>query len=1348
MKSFLAASLLSTLIVGSAFGAWIEVAPSRETGIRLLSDQAGLTVIECDVAGFDASTVAIHGQSYQSLSLPGEPTFLEAGSPELPKLVASIILPDEGQPMVRVIEAEYTEIPMRVAPSKGNFTRDIHPDTVPYTFGKAYDEGTFPAKSASLNAPYILRDYRASAVNFQPFQYIASTHMLRVCTHMVVEVETMGAGGSNTITRAAAPQVIDASFDSVYKRHFLNYDQDRYTSIDESGSMLIICADEFMTEMAPFVEWKLQSGHTVEMQPLSAIGTNAAAIQAYVEDYYITPGLTYLLLVGDAEQMPSLSAAGGASDPGYAFLTGGDYYPEIFVGRFSGSTSAHISTQVERCVEYERNPQMGASWYAKGFGVASSEGAGNGDDGEADYQHMDNIRTDLLGYGFSTVDQLYATNGSTAANVSTALNNGRSVGDYCGHGSETQWVTTGFSNSHIDALTNDNMLPFIFDVACVNGKFTGITCFAEAWVRATHNGEPTGAVGIYAATINQSWAPPMAGQDEMIDLLVAEEKMTYGGLCFNGAMLMNDEYSDWDMMKTWTIFSDPSLLVRTKTPLALTVNHPAAILSSATSVAVQTGRPDATVTISADGELFGMGVTDAGGSVNVNFDLDLTVGQDLTVTVTGFNLGTYLGSLEVLPPSGPYVAYSAATLDGNGQLNPSESLVMDLRIENVGIEVATGLDLTLTTSNTAITLTDATESYGSLAAGADVNLLSAFAFDSDNSLSDGDVVAFDLLITDDASNSWESSFSFVAGAPLLSMTSFTVNDGDNGRLDPGEDAQIIASVRNDGSATATNLSGAFTGVDDFVEILLGADVVAAIAPGSTENFTFEVRASNDAPTGHVASFAFAVVADNALLNETIALTVGLTLEDFETGDFSSFDWTSGGNQAWGIDSDAYEGAHAAKSGSIGDNNTSRLILDLEVSASSDLSFFYKVSSESGYDYFRFFVDGSQLVEAAGEVAWTEFSTILGAGEHELIWEYSKDGSVSNGSDCAWVDFIIFPDIQPPLFPSMQIAPLAFDFVTAPGGSDVQALLIENVGQAPLNWSLDFSETDRAVQSRGKQLQTRSMEGSTMELDLTAFQAGESYVLNVTLNNGSTDDEWAVSAFLDFPEGVTVTAATNLTGGSAGDLTYEGATGNGAQVSWMDADGGYGNVYPGESATATVSISVAADFSVDMQVPWSITGDQWGADPHTVTGDFLLTNEGEVIPLWCVADLSSGSIEAGSSQTVQLTANAGDMPEGLYTGLLTIESNDPTTASLEIPVSFVVGGVTLDPVTDLSLSYVGFNAMLSWSAVEFALSYRIESSDDPYASTWNLEAQTSETYYTDPAGAISAKFYRVIAVSTQ
>jgi hypothetical protein len=658
--------------------------------VGVVESSATRTVIDYEVNAFSRSAVEIGGRHYSTIAIPGEAKMLVLGLPDLPLVARSIVIPDDAEVALSVVSSHYTDFPgVSVAPSKGVLMRDADPATVPYTFSGFYGGGGwYPEGIAYLREPYILRDVRGVTVVLTPVQYNPETRTLRVYDRVRVEVSAVGPGKVNVLERRPSGRM-NAEFRKIYQRHFLNFesaDYLRYSPVDEIGDMLVICYDGFMSNMEPFVEWKKQMGMPCEMVSVTTAGSTSSAIATYIHDYYYAHGLTYVLLVGDAAQVPTPYAAGGSSDPTYSLVAGSDSYPDLFVGRFSAETTAQVDTQVERSVEYEEFPLAGGDWYHKGTGIASNQGPG--DDGEYDYQHENNIRADLLAFTYTEVDQIYDPSANPTM-VSNALNDGRSIVNYTGHGSTTGWGSSDFSSSHVNALVNDNMLPFIISVACVNGYFNGITCFAEAWLRATNGGEPTGAVGTYMSSINQSWDPPMAAQDETVDLLVGTSaygvKRTFGGLCYNGSCLMMDEYGydGQEMFLTWHVFGDPSLRVRTDTPATLSVVHDDNISPSATSFDVTvSGVEGALCALYYDGTLYGSALTNGGGNASIPIGEALPNGADLTLTVTSFNAMPYFGSVTVAEV---YVPQIAVTPEGyDVVLDPEESLVETLSVANIG----------------------------------------------------------------------------------------------------------------------------------------------------------------------------------------------------------------------------------------------------------------------------------------------------------------------------------------------------------------------------------------------------------------------------------------------------------------------------------------------------------------------------------------------------------------------------------------------------------------------------------------------------------------------------------------
>jgi len=660
--------LFSFFAVGILHAERVEISPGIDdidVFVEESSDQR--TVLRFEINAFSRETVNINAQQYYSIACGEEYISLNTGEPALPRISRSIIIPDNAKMQINVLSANYIDYPgMKIIPSKGNLFRTVNPDDVPYTFGPVYAESAFyPDELTRIRPPFILRDYRGTVVELYAFQCNPVESILRVYNSVTVEIKNVGPGEINVFNRSRNAIHLVPDFKQLYERQFINYDsyKTRYTSVDEIGEMLIITYDAYASDMAPFVEWKNQKGVKATIVNVSTIGNNSTNIKNYVQSFYNANDLAFLLLVGDAQYVATPSAYGGESDPTYALLAGSDYYPDIFVGRFSAESSTDVQTQVERTIDYEKTPS-GVDWFHKGTGIASNGGPGHY--GEYDYQHMDLIRNDLLGYNYTLVDQIYEP-GGTALQVSAALNSGRGIVNYCGHGTVTSWWTTGFSNSDINNLTNQDMLPFIHSVACVNGDFGGQTCFAEAWLRATYNGHPSGALAVYMSSINQHWYPPMYAQDETIDLLIAESKLTFGGLCFNGACKMIEINGDTgiDMYYTWHVFGDPSVQVRTDNPEPLTVNHETQIFYQATQFQVEVvGVEGAFCTLYHNGVIYGSEYTDANGIAIIPISQQMPGGEYLTLTVTAFNKETVQDDVEVIAVSPPEADFSADPLCG------------------------------------------------------------------------------------------------------------------------------------------------------------------------------------------------------------------------------------------------------------------------------------------------------------------------------------------------------------------------------------------------------------------------------------------------------------------------------------------------------------------------------------------------------------------------------------------------------------------------------------------------------------------------------------------------------------
>jgi len=982
--------------------------------LRLVNGNPTNMELEFTLGSFYREPVTINGEQWYNLNLKKEGITLEKGLPQVPVLARSLIIPSTAAMHLNITKSEFVDLVMPVAPSKGNLTRDIDPATIPYTFADFYQsQDSYPADIAYLTEPFILRDYRGITVRIQPFVYFPATQTLRVYTKLNISVYSQGTDLSNAILNPKTSY--SRYFESAYQNMFLNFSAAKYPSLDEEGRILVIKHSMFDDAIQPWVAWKRQLGFTVDVVDVTEAGSTAANIKTYIQNQYdLNNGLMFVQLVGDAPQVPTLSYSGGGSDPSYALLAGNDNYYDIFVGRFSAQTVAELETQIARSIFYERDITTGADWLAKAIGIASAEGgSGQGDMGESDIVHMNNIRTDLLNYGYTLVDQIYDP-GATAAQVTSSVNLGKGLINYCGHGSDTYWVTTGFNNANANALTNDYMLPLIVSVACVNGNFVSQTCFAEAWMRSVNEttNAPAGAIAFWGSSINQSWAPPMRAQDEVTDLLVGNLKHRVGSLLFNAAHKMLEVYSSQGLAdaRTWTIFGDASLMVRTKNPQLITATYDPVILLGMTVFDVQT-IPFARVTLTANGVVFGKGTADATGNCVINLEVIPEQPMDLTLTISAFDYQTYIQTIQVLPSTGPYLMVETTNFSDNNDnvFTTGETVLLDVDISNIGSDSASGITVTISSDDPYITILNNNLSIAEIASGTS-GTTEAFQIQLSNIIPDEHTVELNITITISDGETFTDDCSFIAYAPNITWGSLQINDSqgnDNGRIDAGENVTITFNVTNSGHCDAANIST--TLIVNGVYHLLSPVVstIENLPVNQTGQMIYNVTFSSQIPMGTSVQLTAMTMFGEYLSVHTYTIVIGIVMENFDFG-FSSFPWAfQGGN--WTISQDSFNGSMAAKSPAINNSSSTSLSITYQCPQAGEISFWKKVSSEPNSDFLKFYINSEMKFQWSGtDDFWSQVTYPVTAGTNIFKWEYIKDTGMSQGNDCAWLDDIIFP----------------------------------------------------------------------------------------------------------------------------------------------------------------------------------------------------------------------------------------------------------------------------------------------------------------------------------------------------
>ena len=980
------------------------------------------------------------------------------GEPRLPVIKELIEVPLVADYQIEIISQSFTDVDLNahgiadyIIPAQAPLSKNIdNPEDVEFIFNQdSYNQNTLLGQEMIQVVDLgIIRGVKMARVEIAPVFYNPVSNQIRVYTDLKLRVKFNNANIAQTVD--AKETAYSPFYQAIYNQmiNFKPIDGAEFITA-EPVTYIIVSDPEFESDLQPFIEWKTMKGFQVveAYTDNPEVGTTTTSIKNYLQDFYNNPPEGYnpqsfVLIVGDIAEVPTFSgtAGGHVTDLYYFTYDGaGDIYPECFYGRFSASTLSQLQPQIDKTLEYEKYEFPDPSFLDEVVMVAGADGSyatvwGNG---QINYgtENYFNAAHGILSH---TYLQPEPTGGNYSQNIRNDINNGIAFGNYTAHCSASGWADPSFVINHIAQLTNAHKYPLLIGNCCSSVEFQ-TTCFGEEILRAADKG----ALGYVGGSNSTYWdedywfgvgyrsnivanptynANNLGAYDRMFhdhgepldDWYITQGQVPSAG---NLAVTQSGSSMETYYWEIYHLMGDPSVMIYLSQPPATYASYQALMPLSSNTFTVNT-EPHAYVAISKDGELNGCALADATGLAEVDMFNPIVVPGEADVVITGQNLMPFIGTVTVASPNGAYVLFDDLEIDdsngnNNGVADFSEEIMLNISLENLGSLTASNLTATISTDDENVSIVSDTHAWPDIAAGDASMEYAAFTFTINELIPDQHIVNFDMEITDGV-DVWNSTFNITLNAPVLIIGSYTIDDGtgnNNGRLDPGETANIIVPNFNEGGCDALSTVAALVSTNPMITVNNATFDLQTIAAGGTVNAIFNITVDPMAQVGEIVSLNYNVESAPYSQSSILGLTIGLIVEDFETGTFEMFEWDLGGDADWQITSSgAYEGEYAAKSGTITHNQVSTMSLTVDISTDDQISFFYKVSSESNYDYLNFYIDNVLKDGWSGDVDWTEIAYDVTAGTHTFKWEYSKDYSVSSGSDCAWVDFIVFPPL--------------------------------------------------------------------------------------------------------------------------------------------------------------------------------------------------------------------------------------------------------------------------------------------------------------------------------------------------
>lgn len=1067
----------------------IQLDQGKQNDFSFTSNTYDELIFSNTIANLNHQLVKTPDANYTLIALPGYGQSNIIGDPQLPMIKKIIEIPIGGSIEIKIIHEKFMVFDLvdfgvteKLIPAQAPVSKSIeNPQDIRFEI----NEDTY-ARDEFIALPMVevkplgtMRGVKLARLEIAPIQYNPVQNKLRVCTGLTVEVTFRDADISQTTQQKM--ELFSPYFERMYAS-VSNYKPlaERELIMDEPATYIIVSDPMFESQLQEFIQWKTMKGfRVVEAYTNNPfVGTTTTSISNYLEGFFNNPPAGYLpqsfvLFVGDVAQIPAFNGTAGShvTDLYYCEYTN-DLFPECYYGRFSAENAGELQPQIDKTLEYERYLMPDPSFLGEAVMVAGNDAGHELTWGNGQINYGTSYYFNMAHGIFS---HIYLQDEPPGGNYSELIrgnvSDGVAYANYTAHCSSAGWADPSFTISHIAALQNDHKYPLMVGNCCLSVEFDVNDCFGEEILMAANKGAlgyvggsnstywdedfwwgvgyesisanpvyHTGNLGSYDRTFHDQGEP------------LAEWYHTQGQMPSAGNLAVSQAGSSLETYY-WEIYhlmGDPSLMVYFGVPDVTTASYDPLMPLGSTTFTVNT-YPYAYVAITKEGVLHGAAVADITGVAEVIMD-PINVPGEADIVVTRQNGQPFFGTVTVASPEGPYLALEDWSVNdisgnGNGLADYGELLFLDMTLENLGSDPATNVSATLSTSDPYLSIFDNSQNWPDIPAGTTSLQLAAYGLNIAGDVPDQHMAELELSMTD-GNETWISTFTLTMNAPQLEpATNLMVDDGagGNGRLDPGETADITLLVFNNGHSDSPGFDALLSSASSFIAINNGLDIIDPIPYGSSALLTFNISCSPSTPVG--TSVDFTVNADAGVygFEETWYLAVGLNVEDWETGDFTRYPWDFSGTADWFITTiDPYEGTYCSQSGDISDNQNSSLIVTLQTSADDDISFYRKVSSESGYDYLEFYVDGVMLDRWAGEVAWGQVSYFIEAGIHTFSWVYDKDYSVSSGSDCAWIDYVVFPPLAP-MEPDIEISPAYIDFgdVVVGEESSTQFTIINN-----------------------------------------------------------------------------------------------------------------------------------------------------------------------------------------------------------------------------------------------------------------------------------------------------------------
>jgi hypothetical protein len=312
----------------------------------------------------------------------------------------------------------------------------------------------------------------------------------------------------------------------------------------------------------------------------------------YAYSNWEAPALKYVLIVGDSTYNPKnkLDPIFGQdtnedyvqsyltytqfqgetlNDEWFGYISGNDLVADLYIGRLPAADDTDAANMVKKILDYET--AINSRTWQKDTVLVSDNPV---EDWESVFETMNEDAAALLPDGMNAPSKRYISQGATTNDLTGDINAGALIVNYSGHGGLQFWADERiFDVADANALTNDQLYPFVISMSCRVGYFAypeigawapWVETLGEALLRAQDKGA--------AAALMPTGMTTTDGQHilntALFEAIFTEDNRTLGPAIAKAKMTLwaNGGYDYADVSKTFLLFGDPAMALKVPIP--------------------------------------------------------------------------------------------------------------------------------------------------------------------------------------------------------------------------------------------------------------------------------------------------------------------------------------------------------------------------------------------------------------------------------------------------------------------------------------------------------------------------------------------------------------------------------------------------------------------------------------------------------------------------------------------------------------------------------------------------------------------------------------------------------------